>query len=191
MFPSITAFIVNALVQICAPRAYLDILACTGRHNNLGDLLSILPFDAYCFARAEEYSQTFRLPRSSGQYHKTAVFRHDSIRRVRFLRACCHRCEVKQGRICHLSRIGISLGAYGRRRGQRTRIRFGIGRIGNYRNIVLHCVFRHFKFNSRLQYTLFHLRPASYVVRSRSVDRIPSDRHGFTRCRCRKPGRRG
>lgn len=44
----------------------------------------------------------------------------------------------------------IGLGAYGRRRGQRTRIRFGIGRIGNYRNIVLHCVFRHFKFNREL-----------------------------------------
>lgn len=38
---------------------------------------------------------------------------------------------------------------------QRTRIRFGIGRIGNYRNIVLHCVFRHFKFNSRLNTPCF------------------------------------
>mgnify|MGYP002236124429 CR=1 FL=1 len=122
------------LVQICAPRAILISLPVPGVIT-IWVICFPFCFDAYCFARAEEYSQTFRLPRSSGQYHKTAVFRHDSIRRVRFLRACCHRCEVKQGRICHLSRIGISLGAYGRRRGQRTRIRFGIGRIGNYRNI--------------------------------------------------------
>ena len=110
-----------------------------------------------------------------------------------FSRACCHRCEVKQGRICHLSRIGISLRCLRSSSWPKNSV-FVSGSAGLAITETLYCTAysRHFKIQ---QSPPIHLvsPPSRKLRRTKPLRRPDSQRPSrfLPDAAAEKPGRRG